>query len=119
MSRVIAYTFKAVRRDGSRERGVIEAATREAAVALLGSRGIFAIEVAEPRDGERRSRAVPLRRSLSPRPRLRSRRLRHPRLRLLLRLLPSLHRRLSLRPICNRSRGIGRNGRRRSRSRSR
>lgn len=57
MSHVVAYTFKAVRRDGSREHGVIEATTREAAVALLGSRGAFAIEVAEPAGHQRRSRA--------------------------------------------------------------
>ncbi len=56
MSRVIAYTFTAVRRDGSRERGVIEAATREAAVALLGGRGVFAIELAEPLQVQRRAR---------------------------------------------------------------
>ena len=57
MSRVVAYTFTAIRRDGSREQGVIEAATREAAVALLGSRGVFAIDLAEPTQGQRRRRA--------------------------------------------------------------
>jgi len=57
VSRVIVYTFKAVRRDGSREQGVIEAATREAAVALLGSRGAYAIDLAEPVQGQRRTRA--------------------------------------------------------------
>jgi general secretion pathway protein F len=57
VSQVVAYTFKAVRRDGTPEQGVIEAATREAAVALLGSRGIFAIEVAEPAASQRRARA--------------------------------------------------------------
>jgi len=57
VSRVIAYTFKAVRRDGSREQGVIEAATRGAAVALLGSRGVYAIDLAEPVQGQRRTRA--------------------------------------------------------------
>jgi len=56
VSRVVAYTFKAVRRDGSREQGVVEATTREAAVALLGSRGAFAIELAEPTETQRRSR---------------------------------------------------------------
>jgi general secretion pathway protein F len=56
VSRVVAYTFKAIRRDGSREHGVIEAATRESAVALLGSRGAFAVELAEPAAHQRRSR---------------------------------------------------------------
>jgi general secretion pathway protein F len=56
VSRVVAYTFKAVRRDGSHEQGVIEATTREAAVALLGSRGAFAIEVAEPTASARSAR---------------------------------------------------------------
>ena len=58
MSRVVAYAFKAVRRDGSREQGVIEAATREAAVAVLGSRGSFAIELAEPTLRRRRARVT-------------------------------------------------------------
>lgn len=58
MSRVVAYTFTAVRRDGSRERGVIEATTREAAVALLGSRGVFAIDLAEPLQIHRRVRVT-------------------------------------------------------------
>ncbi len=56
MSQVVAFTFKAVRRDGSHEQGVIEATTREAAVALLGSRGAFAIELAAPAAHQRRSR---------------------------------------------------------------
>ena len=57
MSQVVAFTFTAVRRDGSREQGVIEATTREAAVALLGSRGAFAIALAAPAAHQRRSRA--------------------------------------------------------------
>ena len=56
MSRVVAYTFRAVRRDGSREQGVVEATTREAAVALLGSRGAFAIQLEEPTAIQRRVR---------------------------------------------------------------
>ncbi len=54
---MIAYRFTAVRRDGSREQGVIEAATRDAAVALLGSRGVFATDLAEPTLSQRRVRA--------------------------------------------------------------
>jgi general secretion pathway protein F len=48
VSRALAFTFKAVRRDGSLESGVVEATTREAAVAVLGSRGAFAIELVAP-----------------------------------------------------------------------
>ena len=57
MSRVIAYTFRALRRDGSREQGVIEATTREAAVAVLSSRGVFAVDLDEPSASRRRTRA--------------------------------------------------------------
>jgi type II secretory pathway component PulF len=40
------FTFKAMRRDGTVETGVLDASSRDAAVALIGSRGAFAIEVA-------------------------------------------------------------------------
>jgi general secretion pathway protein F len=39
------FAFKAMRRDGSLETGVVEAPSREAAAALIGARGVFAIEV--------------------------------------------------------------------------
>lgn len=40
-----AFDFRAVRRDGAVESGTIEAATREAAISLLSSRGAFPISV--------------------------------------------------------------------------
>ncbi|MGH7334192.1 MAG: type II secretion system F family protein [Candidatus Rokuibacteriota bacterium] len=45
MSHGIPFDFKAMRRDGTLEKGVVAAASREAAVALLGRRGAFAIHV--------------------------------------------------------------------------
>ena len=45
MSPATAFAFKALRRDGSLERGVVDAPSREAAAALIGSRGAFAIEI--------------------------------------------------------------------------
>ncbi len=39
------FAFKAVRRDGALEAGVVDAASRDAAVALIASRGAFPIEV--------------------------------------------------------------------------
>jgi general secretion pathway protein F len=59
MSRSVSFAYKAVRRDGSREAGVIEAASRQEAVALLGSRGAFAIEVAMPTADRSRARVSP------------------------------------------------------------
>jgi general secretion pathway protein F len=41
----VTYAFRAVRPDGRLEVGVIEASTREAAIALIGSRGSYPIEV--------------------------------------------------------------------------
>lgn len=41
------FAFKAMRRDGLLETGVIDASSRDAAVVLIGSRGGFAIEVVE------------------------------------------------------------------------
>jgi general secretion pathway protein F len=46
-----SFAFRAVRPDGRLELGVIEAASREAAVALIGSRGVYPIEVS--RSGRR------------------------------------------------------------------
>ncbi len=40
------FAFKAVRRDGALEAGVVDAASRDAAVALIASRGAFPVEVA-------------------------------------------------------------------------
>jgi general secretion pathway protein F len=45
MSAGASYAFRAVRPDGRLELGVIEAASREAAIALIGSRGVYPIEV--------------------------------------------------------------------------
>lgn len=56
MSRAVTFAYKAVRRDGSREAGVIEAASRQNAVALLGTRGAFAVEVAPSVTSEQRAR---------------------------------------------------------------
>ncbi len=56
MSRAVTFAYTAVRRDGSREAGVIEAASRQEAIALLGSRGAFATEVAAPPADQQRAR---------------------------------------------------------------
>mgnify|MGYP003295140324 CR=1 FL=1 len=45
MSSASTYAFRAVRPDGKLEAGIIEAVSREAAVASIGSRGIYPIEV--------------------------------------------------------------------------
>jgi general secretion pathway protein F len=39
------FAFRAVRRDGKLESGTVEAPSREAAIALIGTRGAFAVEV--------------------------------------------------------------------------
>jgi general secretion pathway protein F len=51
VSGTLPFVFRAVRRDGSLETGIIEAATQEAAVAMLGGRGVFAIEVTKHASG--------------------------------------------------------------------
>ena len=45
MSDHTPFAFKAVRRDGTIETGIVEASDRGAAAALIGSRGAFAIQV--------------------------------------------------------------------------
>src|SRR5690349_11424754 len=40
------FSFKAMRRDGTLEAGMVDAASRDAAVALIASRGAFPVEVA-------------------------------------------------------------------------
>lgn len=60
MRRPVPFAFKAVRRDGGLETGVVEAPSREAAAALIGSRGAFAIELsAKPDDSLRLRRRNP------------------------------------------------------------
>lgn len=53
-----AFEFRAVRRDGAIEAGTVEAPSREAAVALLGSRGTFAISVSAAPASRARSARV-------------------------------------------------------------
>jgi general secretion pathway protein F len=45
-SATFTFKFQAVRRDGTLEAGVVEAPSRDAALALIGSRGAFATQVA-------------------------------------------------------------------------
>ncbi len=55
-----AFAYRAARRDGAQEVGVVEAATRDAAVAALAGRGLFPIEVRlEARLEDRRTRLSP------------------------------------------------------------
>jgi general secretion pathway protein F len=56
VSRAVTFAYKAVRRDGSREAGVIEASSRQEAVAILGTRGAFAVEVAPSAANQERAR---------------------------------------------------------------
>jgi general secretion pathway protein F len=52
-----AYAYRAARADGAFESGVVEAATREAASALLAARGLFPVDLALRSEGNtRRSR---------------------------------------------------------------
>jgi general secretion pathway protein F len=48
VTQTLSFAFKAVRRDGAAEAGVIDAPSREAAVALLARRGAFATELSTP-----------------------------------------------------------------------
>jgi general secretion pathway protein F len=53
-----AFAFRAVRRDGGMETGVIVAPSREAAAALIGSRGSFAVELSVQSPSRRVRRAI-------------------------------------------------------------
>lgn len=54
MSGNSTFAFRAVRPNGTFETGVLEAPSRDAAVALIGRRGAFAIHVS-PHEGEQRA----------------------------------------------------------------
>lgn len=54
MNTSVAFAFKAVRQDGAIETGTVEAASREAAIAQLGTRGAFAVSVSVAPAIERR-----------------------------------------------------------------
>lgn len=58
MSRVEAFTFKAVRRDGSVESGALTASSREAAAAAVGERGAFLIELVAEQEASGRAPSV-------------------------------------------------------------
>jgi len=55
----VSYSYRAARRSGAVESGVVEAASREAASALLGEKGLFPMELALRSNGNRDRAALP------------------------------------------------------------
>lgn len=54
MTIVASYRYRAARRDGTLERGVVEGATRESVNAVLADRGLFPMEIVQQETAEQR-----------------------------------------------------------------
>ena len=59
MSATLSYRYRAARPDGSLERGVLEAASRESASGLLSDRGLFPVEIVQQAAEEIRKARMP------------------------------------------------------------
>lgn len=59
MTPAVSYSYRAARRSGAVESGVVEAASREAASALLGEKGLFPMELALRSNGNRDRASLP------------------------------------------------------------